>query len=313
MNYMLDVDTGYDDALAIMLAVRTMGARLIGITCVAGNHTLPQVVRNTLHILDVVDAPISIPVAGGCILPLVEAVRPPAALHGRDGMADLGLPQTQRQAVADHAVELLREKLTSATAPVTLIALAPLTNIALFLRLYPHLHSKIARIVIMGGTHIAQGNTSPNAEFNIRADPEAAFIVISSGVPITLYPLDPFRQIHIAQDTALAMQKDMSYPVRIAGRICSSVMQALGRTYALIGDAGAVAVALDPSHATIERFPVSVELNGVATRGMTVVDRRTPAQRALLTEWWHVSPHECEVVTMVDGGYYKDKFLRALG
>ncbi len=87
----------------------------------------------------------------------------------------------------------------------------------------------------------------------------------------------------------------------------------LGRDVCAIGDAGALAITLDPSHATIARFPVTVELTGTATRGMTVLDRRSPWQRAGLTEWWQAAPHEIEVVTALDVDYYKALFLRALG
>lgn len=310
-NLILDVDTGYDDALAILMASRTPDVRLLGVSCVAGNHQLDQVVTNTLKILEVAGSP-DTPVAAGCILPLIEDVRPPAALHGRDGMADLDLPPPTRAPVSQHAVEWLRATLTQANEPVTLIALAPLTNLALLMRMYPQVKNKIQRIVIMGGTHISYGNTSPTAEFNIRCDPEAAHIVFTSGVPMTLYPLDPFRQIAISRDEATAMQSSASLPTQIAGRICLSVMNALKREMTFIGDAGAVAVAIDPSHAQIERYPVSIELNGSATRGMTVVDRRTPFQRTLLTEWWHASRYECDIVASVNAEYYKQLWLSRL-
>lgn len=310
MNLILDVDTGYDDALAIMLATRTPNVNVLGITCVAGNHYLDQIVVNTLKILDVADAPRNIPVAAGCLTPLMEVVRLPDRLHGGDGMADLGLPPSLRSAAPIHAVELLRRLLSEASQPVTLVALAPMTNIAVFLRMYPHLRHKIARVVIMGGAHITFGNTSPTAEFNIRCDPDAAHIVLSSGLPITLYPLDPFRQVAIERAEAAAMMQSASWQRQIVGRICTSVMNVFGRDFTFIGDAGAVAVAIDPSRATIERFPVTVELgSSPATRGMTVIDRRNAYQRASLTEWWHTSPHEIDVVTEVDAAYYKALFL----
>jgi len=312
MNIILDVDTGYDDALAILLATRTPSVNVLGITCVAGNHYLDQIVTNTLKILDVAGAP-AIPVAAGCLTPLMEVVRLPDRLHGGDGMADLGLPISPRSTVPFHAVELLRRLLTDASQPVTIVALAPMTNLAVFLRMYPHLRHKIERIVIMGGAHITFGNTSPTAEFNIRCDPDAAHIVLSSGLPITLYPLDPFRQVAVPQDEAETMTNSASWPTQIAGRICASVMKVFKRDHAFIGDAGAVAVAIDPTRANIQRFPITVELSGSpATRGMTVIDRRNAYQRASLTEWWHTSAYEVDVVTEVNANYYKAIFLAAL-
>lgn len=228
-------------------------------------------------------------------------------------MADLGLPISPRSTVPFHAVELLRRLLNDASQPVTIVALAPMTNLAVFLRMYPHLRHKIERIVIMGGAHITFGNTSPTAEFNIRCDPDAAHIVLSSGLPITLYPLDPFRQVALPQDEAEAMTTSSSWPTQIVGRICLSVMNVFKRNHTFIGDAGAVAVAIDPTRANIQRFPITVELGGSpATRGMTVIDRRNAYQRASLIEWWHTSAYECDVVTEVDADYYKAMFLAAL-
>ncbi|MCB0117186.1 MAG: nucleoside hydrolase, partial [Caldilineaceae bacterium] len=177
----LDVDTGYDDALALLLALRSPALDVRGVTCVAGNQRLPQVVVNTLKIMDVVGA--DVPVAAGMDRPLIEELREPALLHGHDGMADLGLPPSTRKVLDVHAVEFMRQTLAASTEPVTIIALAPLTNIATFLRMYPGLRDRIGEIVIMGGSAIAHGNTSPLAEFNIRQDPEAAAIVLSSGLP----------------------------------------------------------------------------------------------------------------------------------
>jgi pyrimidine-specific ribonucleoside hydrolase len=307
----LDVDTGYDDALALMLALRSPAARVLGITCVAGNHGLGQVVDNTMRILDLVGAP-EIPVALGMAQPLIEAHREPSLLHGRDGMGDTGLPASLRQPVAEHAVELLRRIVANHDEPITLVALAPLTNIALFIRMYPALAARLAQIVVMGGTYQSHGNTSPLAEFNLRQDPEAAAIVLESGLPILLYPLDPFRQLTLsAAEIAALAAEQRSLPSTVA-TITRYVAAYLGRDSCALGDAGALAVALDRSRATIERFPITVELTGTATRGQTVLDRRTPGQRAGLTEWWATSPAEVEVVTAVDVSYYKTLFLHSL-
>lgn len=311
-SLLLDVDTGYDDALAILLALRSPGVRVLGITCVAGNHTLDQVLDNTLRILDLAGAP-PIPVALGMERPLIETRREPSLLHGRDGMGDTGLPPSSRRPVAEHAVEFLRRAVEAAEVSPTLVALAPLTNIAAFIRLYPALARRLAGITVMGGTYVSHGNTSPLAEFNLRQDPEAAAIVLESGLPIRLYPLDPFRQLMLSGAEIAALAADERPIPQIVGRIMRYVAGYLGRDACAIGDAGALAITLDPSHATIAHHPITVELTGTATRGMTVLDRRTPSQRAGLTEWWQAAPQEIEVVTAVDVGYYKAMFLRALG
>ena len=202
----LDVDTGGDDALALLLAMASPALDVRGISCVAGNCGLKQVVTNTLRLLDAIEAP-PVPVAAGMGRPIVDAGLPPPALHGSDGMGDLGLPGPRRSALDVHAVEFLRNALTETAEPLTLICLAPLTNIAMLLRMYPHVGEKIARLYVMGGTYAAPGNATPAAEFNIRCDPEAAAIVLGSGLPVTLYPLDPFMQVRITREEAEAMTR----------------------------------------------------------------------------------------------------------
>jgi len=303
----LDVDTGCDDALALLLALRSPKLDVRGITCVHGNQPLDNVVSNTLKILDVAAAP-DIPVGAGIRQPLVEAVRPPSLIHGQDGLGDLGLPPSARQPVALHAVELLGQLLAEAPEPVRLIPLAPLTNIAVFLRMYPELRAKIAGLTIMGGTYINPGNTSPLAEFNIRVDPEAAAIVLQSGLPIQLYPLDVFRLIHFNRQEIAYFQASQDGVAQVAGGILNYGCHYFQADYALIGDAGAVATVIDPGGATLHRCPVTVELTGPATRGQTVLDRRTPGQRAHSTEWWPSSAAEIEVVVEIEVERYRTLF-----
>ena len=308
---LIDVDTGNDDALALMLALRSPRLAVLGITCVHGNQTLDNVVGNTLKILDVVDAP-DIPVAAGMHRPLIEPVRPPSLIHGHDGLGDLGLPASVRQPVSQHAVELMRQLLTAASEPVTLIALAPLTNIALLLRMYPHLHPKIAGLTIMGGAYVDFGNTAPNAEFNIRVDPEAAAMVLHSGLPINLYPLDVFRQIRFYRPEIAQFQASPDPVAQAVGGILAYGCDYFQADHSLIGDAGAVATVIDPDGATAEKAPITVELTGTATRGQTVLDRRSSAQRARSSEWWSPIEPEINVFTQVDAGRYRSLFAAAV-
>ena len=300
---LIDVDTGYDDALALLLALRSPALHVRGVTCVAGNQRLPQVVTNTLKLMDVLGA--STPVAAGMDRALVETPRAPLTLHGRDGMADLDLPAPRATLQPEHAVELMRRTLADADAPVTLICLAPLTNIAVFLRMYPHLHAKIAEIVVMGGTLAAHGNTSPLAEFNVRADPEAAAVVLASGLNVRLYPLDVFRAIHFSREEAAALAASERPAAQIAGRILTFACNFFDRDTALVGDAGTVATVIDPAACHLEPYPVTVELGAGAARGMTVLDRRTPGQRIRNDDWWTTSPAEINVITAVDAERYR--------
>ena len=190
VQVILDVDTGIDDALAILLACRAPAMDVRAITCVAGNADVDQVVANTLRVLDAAGAP-DIPVARGMARPLIEPPRPARHVHGEDGMGDLGLPESRRSSVDVHAVELMRATLAGATEPITLIPLAPLTNVAVLVRSYPELLERLERIVLMGGA-AAVGNATAAAEFNVWHDPEAAAIVLDCGVEVTMYGLDVF-------------------------------------------------------------------------------------------------------------------------
>lgn len=275
MQVVLDVDTGVDDALAILLALCSPAMDVRAITCVAGNADVDQVVANTLRVLDAASAP-DIPVARGMTRPLVEPPRPARHVHGEDGMGDLGLPRSQRSPVGIHAVELLRTTLASATEPITLIPLAPLTNIAVLVRTYPELLDRIDRIVLMGGA-AAVGNATAAAEFNVWHDPEAAAIVLDSGVPTTMYGLDVFYEpvVPVADVQALVSAAD---PARqLAGRLMQHQLARFGAATVTLGDAGAVAAVLRPDLLWTARHPVRVELAGTWTRGRTVVDQRPRA------------------------------------
>ena len=309
---LLDVDTGIDDALALMLALRSPALHVHAITCVGGNHRLEQVVRNTLQIVELVGGA-EIPVAAGAARALIERPPAPLALHGHDGMADLALPAPALRPVESHAVELMRQILSTASTPLHLICLAPLTNLALLLRMYPALQARIGQVTIMGGTWSEAGNTSPVAEFNIRSDPEAAAIVLESGLPIRLYPLAPFRMIRFTRHQIARFLASADPVARQAGRILHFSADFFGIDDPLIADAGAVATVIDPAGVTISAHPITVELTGTATRGQTVLDRRPPAQQAQPDEWWQTSPTAVEVITAVEAERYQRLFAETLG
>jgi pyrimidine-specific ribonucleoside hydrolase len=278
----LDVDTGVDDALAILFAVRHPDLRLRAITCVAGNTDVDQVVINTLRVLDAAGAP-DVPVARGASTPLLATLRHARHVHGDDGMGDLGLPDSTRAPVAEHAVELLRKEILASPEPVTLVTLAPLTNIALLLRMYPEVAGRIGRIMTMGGS-ASVGNASPVAEFNVWHDPEATAIVFGAGLPLTMYGLDVFYGVALPRASAEELAGSAEPGARLAGRLLLHASDRYGHEHRLgepggagLGDAGAVCAVADPGGLTTRRLPVSVELAGALTRGQTVVDHRSVA------------------------------------
>ncbi len=271
----LDVDTGVDDALAVLLAAQAPELELLGVTCVAGNVDIDQVVSNTLAVLQAAGRA-DVPVARGAERPLLEPHRHAAHIHGAQGLADVEIPPA-RHAVSEHgAVEALRQHLIHAPTPATVVALGPLTNIALLVRTYPEAARRIGRLVFMGGSAVAPGNATPVAEFNIWHDPEAAAIVLQSSIPLTMYGLDVFYPVVIERSQALAMVAARRNVPDLAGRLLLAQMDRGGSDETTLGDAGVVAALLVPQAVSARSLPVQINLAAGPGRGQTVVDRRTP-------------------------------------
>ncbi|MFD8427198.1 nucleoside hydrolase [Streptomyces coelicoflavus] len=270
----IDCDTGIDDALALLLAVRHPRLDLRAVTCVAGNTDVAGVVRNTLTVLERAGAP-DVPVARGAERPLIEGVRTARHVHGSDGMGDLGLPAPTRAPADVDAVTLLRREILAAPRPVTLIPTAPLTNIALLLRTHPEVTANIERIVFMGGA-VATGNATPVAEFNVWHDPEAAAILLTAGVPITMYGLDVFERVIVPGADVRRLRASTEPGTRLAGDLLAHRGPATDASDpgGGLGDAGAVCAVLDPEGLTTRRLPVEVSLAPGPSRGQTLVDRR---------------------------------------
>jgi len=268
----LDVDTGVDDAFAVLFAALHPEINLLGITCVDGNTNVDQVVANTLKVLDAAGAG-DIPVARGAVRPLLGVSQYAEYVHGADGMGDLGIAPSNRRVDPRSAVELLRDLIEGSKDPVTLVPVAPLTNIALFLRAFPETAKKIHRIVLMGGSASA-GNATPAAEFNVWHDPEAAAIVFQSGVPITMYGLDVFMRPGITSAEALALKNSPAPAAQFAGSLIEAFIERLHVSPITLGDYGAVAMAIHPELFTTEMFDVVVDTSSGPARGQTICDRR---------------------------------------
>ncbi|WP_105035270.1 nucleoside hydrolase [Cryobacterium aureum] len=309
----LDVDTGVDDALAILFALAHPGINVLGISCVAGNASLERVVENTLRILDVADAPY-IPVAAGARRPLLEPARSAAHVHGESGLGTLQLPSTDRQAETINSIELMHRLIQASPHPVTLVGLAPQTNLALLLRQYPDVVNNIERIVFMGGSTVV-GNATAVAEFNVWHDPEAAAIVLDSGVPTFMYGLDVFNQVAVPEQVASALMHSDSDLAHIVGQLLGNrIALGSGRNAdytGLIGDAGALCALVDPGALETAMLPLRVQLSGYG-RGQTLVDKRThPGEdivHGLVGEW-----EVAEVALDVDVDRYVNLFLDTLG
>ena len=271
----LDCDPGHDDMVAILLAAGSPAIDLRAITTVAGNGTLEQTTRNALLTCTLAGIR-DVPVAAGCAGPLVAAPRTASAVHGASAMDGAALGEPDLATVDAHAVDLLAEVLRHATEPVTVVAVGPLTNIALLLRRHPAAAAAVGEIVLMGGTTGA-GNIAPLAEFNILVDPEAAHVVFTSGLPVTMCGLDVTHQ-------ALATAPVLAGLTALGTPLAATVVELLGffaaRYSALWGfpappvhDPVAIARVIDPTVVGCVAAHVAIELTGTYTRGATVVDR----------------------------------------
>jgi len=315
----LDVDTGVDDACALLLAALHPGVELRAVTCVGGNASVDDVVRNTLKVLDVAGRR-DVQVARGAARALLEPASDARHVHGEDGMADLGWPSSDRHPDGRHAVELLRDVLSQAASGgpanrVTLVPVAPLTNVALLLRTYPEAAAGLREIVFMGGAAQA-GNATASAEFNVWHDPEAAAIVLESAaeldIPVVMYGLDVFYDVRVRREQAAALiAVGGRGPAELAGRLIDYQCDRFGQPDATIGDAGAVCAVIDRAGLTTTRLPVRVELAGTFSRGRTIVDRRVWSGD-LVHDPHGIAPTSVEVALSVDAGRYVDLWLRTM-
>ncbi|MBO4918628.1 MAG: ribosylpyrimidine nucleosidase [Erysipelotrichaceae bacterium] len=230
----LDCDTGHDDAIALMIASKHPDIELLGVTVVAGNQTLPKTLKNTLHVADHLG--LDVPVYGGMSLPLVREQYVADDVHGETGLDGPVFGELHKKAEEKHAVLYLIDTLMASDGDITLVPVGPLTNIATAMRMEPGIIPKIKEIVLMGGA-VGLGNASPAGEFNIYADPEAAHVVFSSGVKITMMPLD-------LTNTALANMKIIERMEGIgnkAGKLFGDIMRFTFSSQAVNGlDAGPV-------------------------------------------------------------------------
>jgi len=273
---LIDTDPGVDDALALLMAFNDPRHEVVGLTIAAGNVGLQHTVRNALKLREVAGQ-LQVPVFAGCDRPLVHAPREDAAhVHGRDGFGDVGYPDPAGQAEDEHAALAILRLSHEHAGRLVLVALGPLTNLALALRLDPALPQRVARLVVMGGAVSAHGNTTPVAEFNVGFDPEAAHVVLS-GFPkydladweATLAHGFHHREVEkwLAADSPRARFYDA---ISRQTRLWSEDRRG---DHWHSADALAMAWALEPDGAleTAER-PVAVETEGRLTRGLTAVD-----------------------------------------
>ncbi|MEX2642822.1 MAG: nucleoside hydrolase [Acetobacterales bacterium] len=271
----IDCDPGQDDAVALLLAMASPeDVDLLGITVVAGNVPLALTARNARQVCELAGRT-DVPVFAGAECPLVRVLDTAEVVHGKSGMDGADLPEPRMPLQAMHAADFLAEAVMSEGALATLVALGPLTNIALALRRHPAMRARIARICLMGGA-AAGGNTTPVAEFNIHVDPEAAAEVFGSGVPIVMFGLDVTHRVLVTPQHVEALRAIGNRTGATMARMLDFYTRFDRRRYGWKGgplhDPCVVAWLLQPDLFGLRPANVEVETERRFTTGQTVVD-----------------------------------------
>jgi inosine-uridine nucleoside N-ribohydrolase len=277
MRVLLDVDTGTDDAVAIMLAALHPGLELAAVTTVSGNVPVANATENSLRVLEYIGRT-SIPVYAGAAEPLARPARPGAPGHRNASRIHgdyLDLPPATGAPVDGIAALAILAEFRD-TGETVLVATGPLTNVALALKLDPGLARRIRTLVIMGGSH-AIANVTPSAEFNIWADPEAARTVLGSGIEkIVLVTLDATHRALLSWADCQRFRALGTPAGEAAARFIERRIAADGPpepgSAAPVHDALCVAYLVDPSVVSLGRYAVDVETSGELTVGRTVID-----------------------------------------
>lgn len=271
----VDCDPGHDDAIALILAHRH--AEVVGITTVSGNAPLEATTANALLVTALLD--VDTPVHAGAAKPLVGEPLHAAMVHGVTGLGDVDRLEHSRTPASDDAVGFLLE---TAESDIVVVAVGPLTNLALAIERDADWVNRIAGTSIMGGSAGA-GNTTRVAEFNIFADPEAAAVVFRSGAPLTMCGLNLTHQLQTDHAVTERLRRADAPTAHFAAQVFDDLhgrMETLlGRRSAALHDPCAVLAVTHPHLLTIERRAVDIELAGTLTRGMTVVDDRISRRR----------------------------------
>ena len=293
-SIIIDSDPGTDDAIAIWLALASPELELLGITAVAGNVPLALTEKNARKVCELAGRA-DVRVFAGCSRPMLRNLVTAESFHGHDGLGNAPLPEPSMPLQPQHAVDWLVETLmASDSGGVTLCPIGPLTNIALAIVKEPRIMTRIREIVLMGGGFFAGGNTTPAAEFNIHVDPHAAHVVFTSGVPLTMMPLDVTHKALMTPERIAAVQALESPVARAAAGMMASYgahdAEKYGRNGGPLHDPCVIAYLLEPEIFAGRDCNVRIETASQVTFGMTVVD------------WWGSTeePKNCRVINEID-------------
>ena len=268
----IDTDPGVDDALALLLALRSPELKIEGITAVAGNVPLELGLPNALRMAEIAGRT-DIPVAGGARVPLLRRLVTATYVHGENGLGGAVFPEPKLQPIALPAPEFIREAVHKYPGEISLLTIGPLTNIATALNVDATLASQVKSLVMMGGS-LSGGNITPAAEFNIYVDPEAARIVFQSGIPITMVGLDVTRKTSLTDDHVRTLEAHDNPVSQAAAKIARNAIAHNRDQGFTVGpnmhDSLAVAALIDPTLLKFKDYYIDVETTGELTAGETL-------------------------------------------
>lgn len=273
----LDCDPGIDDAVAIIMAIAHPDIELLGITVSAGNQTLEKTSRNAIGIVEYLNKG-NIRVYPGCRMPMVrEKLVTGGDIHGDNGLGGVTFENNKRDCETIHAVEFIRDTIMKSEEKITLVATGPLTNIAMALKMYPEIAEKTESIVLMGGAY-GEGNVTASAEFNIYADPEAAYVVAHSDIPKVWMTLDMTNTTKCTPEVIERMKRINTPGADLFVRIMSFYSDVQKKLFGYAGgplhDPTCLAYLIDRNMIETRKAHVDIDIRSEISYGRTVVDFR---------------------------------------
>jgi len=275
-NILIDTDTASDDAVALIMALRSPEVRVLAITVVAGNVGLEQGTANALYTAELCAS--EVPVFSGAAAPLIRPLEDASWFHGQDGLGDRGYVPSTRTPEKEFAVDAM-VRVIEANPGIEVITLGPLTNLALALRQFPALAGNVSRCVVMGGAPCCEGNVSPAAEYNFWVDPEAARVVLRSQLPIELVGWQLSRGSAVVNEgeieEILALGTSFGeFAVHANDTAAEAYHRQTGEVGIALPDPTAMAILLDPALSLVSTdHYMDVQIDSGITRGMSVVDK----------------------------------------
>ncbi len=277
LRLLIDTDPGIDDTLALLMALHSPELEVLGLTTIFGNGGTETTAQNARRVVEIAGRA-EIPVAAGATQPLARPLREidTAVVHGHDGLGDAHLPPPRYPPIAQEAAQFIVEQVRANPGEITLVAVGPLTNLALALRLEPALPQLVRAVVIMGGAALTHGNITPVAEANIHGDPEAADMVLAAGWPLTMVGLDVTTKTRMSPQFIEALGSGSTPSAELLRKIFPRYQEFHDKYLGMGGsththDPSAIGYLLEPGLFATEQWPLHVITEGRCV-GQTVAD-----------------------------------------